>query len=56
MRGEYIARFASWARDLGSPPLARGVLTVGLDVAIVTRITPACAGSTEEVTTDDILS
>ena len=46
LRGEYIARFASCARDLGSPPLARGVQVAKVCCVVPRRITPACAGST----------
>ena len=46
LRGEYILRRVWKMRKKGSPPLARGVLTKPEDMKSVTRITPACAGST----------
>ena len=46
LRGEYSSRFPVLTCFWGSPPLARGVHTDFETGEVVTRITPACAGST----------
>ena len=46
MRGEYDVTDGTPTQIVGSPPLARGVLTSVARSLQWTRITPACAGST----------
>ena len=46
LRGEYCDYLASYKDELGSPPLARGVQSLGITSAVGCGITPACAGST----------
>ena len=46
LRGEYVVRTPRETPYLGSPPLARGVLTSRGYACSYARITPACAGST----------
>ena len=46
MRGEYSLSFIFILLFKGSPPLARGVLRKMLKERKLSRITPACAGST----------
>ena len=46
MRGEYRLCPFAFQYKLGSPPLARGVLSNTWWNILGTRITPACAGST----------
>ena len=47
MRGEYDGTCQTRSGELGSPPLARGVLLSRKVFAFLIRITPACAGSTK---------
>ena len=47
MRGEYPAACNNNILNLGSPPLARGVHGIYGMAATDPRITPACAGSTD---------
>ena len=46
LRGEYVRFSRCRVRQLGSPPLARGILFVYIFVSTDWRITPACAGNT----------
>ena len=46
LRGEYYNIVELLPYQIGSPPLARGVLLLVLVSAVFPRITPACAGST----------
>ena len=46
LRGEYDVQRFVWISELGSPPLARGILLNRNPVIIQIRITPACAGNT----------
>ena len=46
LRGEYLKPQKFLSMQLGSPPLARGVLNTIPTIARSGRITPACAGST----------
>ena len=46
MRGEYCPGTNQGLSDIGSPPLARGILFSCSSVEIVRGITPACAGNT----------
>ena len=46
MRGEYIHFAVLSLLHLGSPPLARGILTQCFHPPSQSRITPACAGNT----------
>ena len=46
LRGEYIVQAQIRSMELGSPPLARGILTVHAEATDEDRITPACAGNT----------
>ena len=46
MRGEYVLDYKYKRGEVGSPPLARGVLPAATLGALTRRITPACAGST----------
>ena len=47
MRGEYFALITVTPSLAGSPPLARGVPLQHLPLVRIVRITPACAGSTD---------
>ena len=49
LRGEYLHFFQRSLRNLGSPPLARGVRSLSKGVIHGSRITPACAGSTDAI-------
>ena len=46
LRGEYFISLGTDTEILGSPPLARGVLSIFQKLRNLIRITPACAGST----------
>ena len=46
LRGEYEAHAANQGRQIGSPPLARGIHVLKLEMEDGIRITPACAGNT----------
>ena len=46
LRGEYFTSDSFIMYHLGSPPLARGVLSSSNPSNSIVRITPACAGST----------
>ena len=52
LRGEYFLDCKPNAIELGSPPLARGVLGTFVTKGALARITPACAGSTKYIFTD----
>ena len=54
MRGEDLEVNVDFRSTFGSPPHARGRLKVILALAIMRRITPACAGKTLEVISDDV--
>ena len=49
LRGEYRLSSLKLSPRLGSPPLARGVLTLPCEVSAPKGITPACAGSTWQI-------
>ncbi len=46
LRGDHTRRHPPISDAMGSPPLARGPPASGLSIGIITRITPACAGTT----------
>ena len=46
LRGEYAMGLPRYVKNVGSPPLARGIQTADLGKAGGNRITPACAGNT----------
>ena len=46
MRGEYGKIYEATASQMGSPPLARGILRMVFQVDQDAHITPACAGNT----------
>ena len=46
LRGEYGSRRLYALGFRGSPPLARGILSVGSLILLSSGITPACAGNT----------
>ena len=46
LRGEYQVTPSMLFADLGSPPLARGILQSVAATYLSVRITPACAGNT----------
>ena len=48
MRGEYTHETRASVTELGSPPLARGILCSFSFQRLGKRITPACAGNTRE--------
>ena len=48
LRGEYFVIFSSAIVTTGSPPLARGILSPDTHTQEPQRITPACAGNTEQ--------
>ena len=50
MRGEQIMGETKEAVDYGSPPLARGTVTLDAAKMHLRRITPACAGNSEAET------
>ena len=47
MRGEQAERSAQVFQILGSPPHARGAVNDPVQIHVVERITPACAGSSQ---------
>ena len=54
MRGEYIQQHLSLCLYLGSPPLARGILSCDVILQQISGITPACAGNTERRGKDSV--
>ena len=46
LRGEYVTQHIRRGKKMGSPPLARGILSYPSNSAGAPRITPACAGNT----------
>ena len=45
LRGEQASRATLYIIMLGSPPLARGTVTMYMNYQRILRITPACAGN-----------
>ena len=56
MRGEYKTCHLMNGKQWGSPPLARGVLSKQNLELFNRGITPACAGSTGQVLTDEVMN
>ena len=46
MHGEYYGVAKSTIQTWGSPPYARGILTINIGYNDLTRITPVCTGNT----------
>ena len=47
LRGEYYTNHIGVVQFIGSPPLARGILSSNVPKRLSSRITPACAGNTQ---------
>ena len=45
MRGEQTLLYDLFGTIMGSPPLARGTVILGMNLSSIRRITPACAGN-----------
>ena len=54
LRGEYLVSCHFPFSQLGSSPLARGVLHCIVTIVYSSRIIPACAGSTDKIKNDEL--